>query len=151
MNRIEKIWVGIVIAILTLFLLTLAYSVTIGYNPPNSGALCLPADLEKFIPGVIEREPGVYEVNILSKQYYFDPFKITLKNPKKVIFRITSTDVIHGFAIIGTNVNVMVFPGYFTIVTWEPPQNAQGEYLIICNEYCGTYHSTMYGKLIIER
>jgi cytochrome c oxidase subunit 2 len=151
MNKVEKVWVVIVVAILILFLSTLIYGVTIGYNPPSSGALCLPADLEKFKAGIIERAPGEYEVNILAKQFSFDPIKIELKNPKKITFRITSPDVIHGFQIVGTNVNVMVFPGYFTIVTWEPPLDAQGEFLIICNEYCGTYHQAMYAKLIILR
>ncbi|GEM_PF-2094738 len=72
-----------------------------------------------------------------------------MKNPKKITFRITSADIIHGFQIVSASINVMIFPGCFTIITWIPPEDAKGEFLIVCNEYCGT--NVMYAKLIIER
>jgi cytochrome c oxidase subunit II len=65
-----------------------------------------------------------------------------------VTFRVTSTDVVHGFQIVGSNANTMVIPGYvsqFTTVFDTP-----GEYLIVCNEYCGTAHHVMSATLIVE-
>jgi cytochrome c oxidase subunit 2 len=63
-------------------------------------------------------------------------------------FRITSPDVLHGFQVVGTNANLVIVPGYVSemITTFPEP----GEYLIVCNEYCGTAHHSMYGRLIVE-
>ena len=65
-----------------------------------------------------------------------------------VTFRITSPDVLHGFQIVGTNVNLTVAPGYVSeaTTTFETP----GEYLVVCNEYCGLGHHLMQGKVIVE-
>ena len=76
---------------------------------------------------------------------------LVLKNPKKVIFKVTSMDVQHGFEIAGTNVNFMVIPGYIATVTWTPPPNAEGVFLVVCNEYCGVGHQDMYAFIKIER
>ena len=56
-------------------------------------------------------------------------------------FRITSPDVLHGFQIVGTNVNVTVAPGYVSEVTTTFAR--PGEYLVVCNEYCGLAHHNM--------
>ena len=47
-----------------------------------------------------------------------------------------------------TSANTMLIPGYVSqfTVTFDTP----GEYLIVCNEYCGQGHHTMSGKLIVE-
>ena len=67
---------------------------------------------------------------------------------RPVTFRLTSADVIHGFEIVGTNGNTMVVPGYVSqfTTTFRTP----GEYLIVCNEYCGLMHHGMVGKVIVK-
>jgi len=151
MEKTEKIWILTVVVILGLFLSTLVYGINIGINTPYETELCTPEFLKGFIPGVDKVEEGVYVVRIVAKQFFFTPTNITLKNPKLIVFEIISDDVIHGFQIVNTNVNVMVFPGYLTRVKWSPPSDFEGKFLIVCNEYCGTYHSTMYAYLTIER
>jgi cytochrome c oxidase subunit 2 len=64
-----------------------------------------------------------------------------------VRFRMTSPDVIHGFQIVGTNANVTVTPGY--VSEFSINFDAPGEYLIVCNEFCGLSHHLMQGKLIV--
>lgn len=63
-------------------------------------------------------------------------------------FRLTSPDVIHGFQIVQTNGNTMVVPGYVSQFTTR--FSRAGEYLIVCNEYCGLGHHIMSAKLIVE-
>ena len=67
---------------------------------------------------------------------------------RRVTFRVTSPDVIHGLEIVGTNANAMVIPGYVSefSVTFPKP----GEYLMVCHEYCGTLHHEMQGVVIVE-
>jgi len=65
-----------------------------------------------------------------------------------ITFRMTSPDVIHGFQVVGTNANAMVVPGYITqfTTTFHQP----GEYLVVCNEYCGLSHPLMQARLLVE-
>jgi cytochrome c oxidase subunit 2 len=72
--------------------------------------------------------------------------RVPVRTP--VTFRVTSSDVLHGFQIVGTNVNLTVSPGYVSEVTTTFAR--PGEYLIVCNEYCGLAHHLMQGRVIVE-
>ncbi|MFU0791667.1 MAG: cytochrome c oxidase subunit I [Virgibacillus proomii] len=61
------------------------------------------------------------------------------------MFQITTKDVIHGFNITGTNVNMMVEPGY--ISQMETVLKEPGEYTVVCNEYCGVGHHLMFATV----
>ncbi|HLI46527.1 MAG TPA: hypothetical protein VKU94_04970 [Geobacterales bacterium] len=148
-DKFEISFIAVVIAILSFFVYALLQGTTIGYQPPSACSV-YPA-VNTFKSGVVEIQPGVYEVRIVAARYYFDPSTIILKNPKKVIFEILSKDVLHGFEIVGTNVNVMVLPYYQATFTWDVPSELKGNFMIICNEYCGNGHPNMYAELIIER
>jgi len=56
--------------------------------------------------------------------------------------------VIHGFDIVGTRINMMAIPGQISrnSYTFREP----GEHLLICHEYCGAAHHTMFAKVIVE-
>ncbi len=153
----EYIWVGIIIAVLAGFAASLGYySFAMNVNPACK-AYKATEDLLSLIRenaqkgGVVEEAPGIYKVYIIGRQFVWIPSEIVLKDPRQVTFYIVSEDVIHGFEIAGTNVNFMVFPGYVAEFTWYPPSDMKGEFLIVCNEYCGVGHQFMKGKLVIER
>ena len=80
--------------------------------------------------------------------YVFRPTVVRVPAGVPVTFRITSPDVLHGFQVVGTNVNLTVAPGYVSqaTATFETP----GEYLVVCNEYCGLAHHLMQGTVIVE-
>ncbi len=61
---------------------------------------------------------------------------------------MTSPDVIHGFYIQGTRVNLMVIPGQITRASYRFQR--PGEYLLLCHEYCGVGHHTMHGKVVVK-
>jgi heme/copper-type cytochrome/quinol oxidase subunit 2 len=52
--------------------------------------------------------------------------------------------VTHGYQIVRTNAQSMVIPGYVSQFT---STFDAGEYLVVCNEYCGVGHHTMFAKL----
>ncbi len=149
----EYVWIVIVAAIVAGLAASLAYyGIALDLNPAcNATPIDVDKVLQEFKPGVKELGPGIYQVDILAGQFFWNPNKIVLKDPVRVEFRITSKDVVHGFEIVGTSVNVMVIPGYIAEFSWEPPKNAEGRYLIICHEYCGIGHQEMKAELIIER
>ena len=99
-------------------------------------------------PGVHKTGDNKYEVVIIAMAWAFMPAEIRVPRNAEVTFTATSVDVIHGFEIARTRVNMMLIPGQvgrLTHVFREP-----GEYLLICHEYCGTGHHAMSGKVIVE-
>ncbi len=99
-------------------------------------------------PGTYRNEEGSYSVYVLAQQFAFRPgtgqaIKVPAGN--EVTFYLTSPDVIHGFEVVGTNVNVMAIPGQvgqFSVRFDEP-----GTYGLICHEYCGAGHHLMEGRI----
>jgi cytochrome c oxidase subunit 2 len=99
-------------------------------------------------PGVRQTGYGRYEVVMVAQAWAFMPAEIRVPRDAEVTFTATSVDVIHGFEIERTRVNMMLIPGQVGRLTHtfrEP-----GEFLLICHEYCGTGHHMMYGKVIVE-
>jgi cytochrome c oxidase subunit 2 len=134
------------------FLATIAVGVAgSALQPPSHVETIDPANVWKDARfarhGAMLDEHGVTVVAV-AMMFAFDPAEFRVPAGRPVTFRLTSADVTHGFQIVGTNGNTMVVPGYitqFTTVFREP-----GEYLIVCNEYCGLGHHLMSAKLIVE-
>jgi len=148
----EKIWMwaagGIIAAFIAIVLVTAV-----------GGALQPPSHVETIDPTKVFTDPRFAHpavtltangatVVAFGMMFAFTPAEIHVPAGKPVTFRMTSADVTHGFLIVGTNANTMLVPGYvsqFTTVFRKP-----GEYLIVCNEYCGLGHHLMAAKLIVE-
>lgn len=153
-HRFEKIWFVASLVLIAAFVATIAYG-AVGAGVAmvdDSGGTVDPADVgtgadAAFQPGV---QPGedTYTVNVIAQQFQFvpgtsDPIRVPAGEP--VTFRVTSSDVTHGFDVVETNVNVMVIPGQISEVTatFDEP----GRYGIVCHEYCGAGHHTMEGSI----
>lgn len=103
-------------------------------------------DVKPFGSGeLVETAPGRYEAHIVASMWQFDP--PTLKVPKGSVidFYLTSADVVHGFYIHGTNVNLTAVP--FTVNYARARFDRPGTYPILCHEYCGAGHQLMAASL----
>jgi cytochrome c oxidase subunit 2 len=148
----EKVWMWASGVLIVAFVATIVVGLA-------GSALQPPSHVETIDPTKVWNDPrfqhrGVTPsakgatVVMIAMMFAFQPAEIHVPAGKPVTFRLTSADVIHGFSIVGTNGNTMVVPGYisqFTTVFRTP-----GEYLIVCNEYCGLSHHLMSAKLIVE-
>ncbi len=150
----ERIWLGIAVVILILFLgvITVGAMVNIG-NMPGMAEVVNPDTVAtndpRFAnPRVEQVSPGEYEVYVVARMYSFSPREIEVPAGAQVTFYVTSPDVLHGFEIAGTNFNAMVTPGYVTRISGKFPK--PGEYLILCNEYCGQGHQMMSAKVEVK-
>jgi cytochrome c oxidase subunit II len=88
---------------------------------------------------------GKVVVRLVAQQYSFEPPCILVPANVPVTFRGTSTDVIHGFVISGTNANTMLVPGF--VATFTTTFHTRGEKLMPCHEYCGTGHEGMWARV----
>ena len=70
-----------------------------------------------------------------------------LKNrPVKILLR--SIDVLHNFYVPQFRSKMDAVPGTITFYWFEPNKN--GEYEVLCAEYCGVAHYAMRGKVVVE-
>lgn len=99
-------------------------------------------------PGVKQVGPDRYEVVLLGQVWTFVPNEIRVPAGAEVTFTATSADVIHGLHVERTRVNLMLIPGQVSRNTYQFKE--KGEHLMICHEYCGLGHHTMFGKVIVE-
>lgn len=71
--------------------------------------------------------------------------KLVLPKGRPVLITLTSEDVIHDLGIPAFRSKMDALPGRYT-KTWYEPTRA-GEYHLFCDQYCGTWHSLMVGKV----
>ena len=150
----ERNWIKILIGFLAFFVVMITIAgLALGIQVPTDEGRVNPNELDSALPwsepGLREIVPGEeYEVYVVARRFSFDPRDITVPKGAKVTFWATSADVQHGFALEGTNVNMMVIPGQVSklAATFDVP----GEYNFICHEYCGLGHAVMYGTLTVE-
>lgn len=153
MHRFEEIWLILaVIVIVGSMIITGYQGFAQGMGPPSHKEQIDPENVDNIEPF---NEPGVYEVGdneyevIMTLQAFsFNPNDIEVPVGAEVTFIMTSKDVIHGFQVAGTNLNAMVMPGHIQKIsqTFDEP----GEYLVLCNEYCGSGHQLMSATITVK-
>jgi cytochrome c oxidase subunit 2 len=104
-----------------------------------------------------QRPPAnAMEINVIGKQWMWkiehpdgqreiNELHVPLGQPIKLI--MTSQDVIHDFAVPVFRVKMDVVPGRYTTEWFQATET--GEYHLFCDQYCGTQHSRMVGKVTV--
>ncbi|MDX1661194.1 MAG: cytochrome c oxidase subunit II [Gemmatimonadota bacterium] len=149
----EKAFLIVSAAMLVIFLGALGYAaIGMGIHLPSRADEIPPGEVMSTPPfdnpGVREVEPGQWEAVVIGRAWAFVPAEIRVPVGVPITFKVTSTDVVHGFYIENTRVNLMLLPGQVSEITYtfkEP-----GDHLLLCHEYCGVGHHAMYGRVIAE-
>ena len=151
-ERYERIWVGFSLILIVVFVALVFYAVSmhgghIGHAEPRQDPQKILAMEEFANPGIEQTGDNSYQVNMVAMAFSFVPGEIEIPAGAEVTFRMTSQDVIHGFQVRGTGINVELIPGDISSLkyTFDRP----GEYLMICNQYCGVAHQNMLGRIVV--
>lgn len=153
-HRLEKIWLTFGIAMLVLFLIVLGVSAfAMGMGTPGGHHHSIdPAKVAETPPfdqpGLKQLGDKEYEAVLVAYAFGYTPAELEVPVGSTVHFTITSSDVVHGFEIPGTTVNAMIVPGEISETTRK--FDRPGEYLILCNEYCGLGHQMMSAKIVVK-
>jgi len=100
---------------------------------------------DKGVP-VVQPAPGS-DCYLQAQMWRWHPV-LKLKKDQTYRLHVSSLDVQHGFSLQPMNMNFQILPGYDHVLTVTPTE--AGEYLIICNEFCGIGHHLMTGKILVE-
>ncbi len=162
LQRIETVWFGIAAVIALLLFTSVLASFLSGTVPSLSGegghhitgivkGRLDPKDIASTpfaTPGLRENPDGTLEAFVVARAFAFDPPVLRVPAGRPITFHLTSLDVMHGYLVEGTNININVIPGQVASFTTEFRRS--GPRNTVCNEYCGTGHHNMIGRLIVE-
>ncbi|MGM8366097.1 cytochrome c oxidase subunit II [Virgibacillus sp. W0181] len=153
LHRFEEIWlVFAVIIIIGSMIVTGYQAFAQGMAPPSHKETIDSQKVDQTAPfdnpGVFEVGENEYDVVMTLEIFSFNPGDIEVPVGSTVNFTMTSKDVVHGMQIVDTNVNAMVLPGHIQKVSQT--FNEPGEYLILCNEYCGAGHQLMSTTITVK-
>ncbi len=150
--RWERRWLSVSGLMSLFFVLLIAYSLaTEGAHIAQRSGRTTPDQLTSnplfAEPGLRLLAPNQFQVTAVAQAFAFVPAEIRLPVGAEVDFFLTSRDVIHGFQIQDTNVNVEILPGEISYLHYT--FDNVGEFRLTCNEYCGISHQNMLGKIVV--
>ncbi len=100
--------------------------------------------------------PNSYEVNVTARKWSWSftypngvvsaDLHVPVNHPVKL--RMSSEDVIHSFFVPAFRVKADVLQGRYSYVWFEATR--QDTFTVACTEYCGTSHSNMYSRVIVQ-
>ena len=131
---LEMVWTAIPLGIVLLVFLWGTSLFVRNARPPK-------ASTEIFVVGKqwmwkLQHPEGVEEIDELHVPVN-QPIKLTM----------TSEDVIHDFSVPAFRIKKDVVPGMYTTEWFEATQT--GTFHLFCDQYCGTNHALMKGKVIV--
>jgi cytochrome c oxidase subunit 2 len=148
----EKRWAWIVGAIILFLVAMMAYmSLHWAAMPPVRTETIDPTTLHisgEFVETNLGSTPepdGSVTVRVLANQYSFTPQCIVVPANTPLRFRATAADVVHGFSVSSSNVNMMLIPGY--ISNFQAKFEKTGEHVMPCHEFCGSGHAAMWAHV----
>lgn len=100
--------------------------------------------------------PNSYEVNVTARKWSWTfsypngvistDLHVPVNRPVKL--RMSSEDVIHSFFVPAFRVKADVLHGRYSYVWFEATQ--KDTFNVACTEYCGTSHSDMFSRVIVQ-
>ncbi len=152
-HRSERIWLICGVVALVFFLGVIgAAAISDGIVPPSHIQTIDPTKVASTPPfdkpGLHRTGAHAMDAYVVAHIFSFAPSTIAVPAGTTVTFYVTSPDVVHGFFITDTAINMMIVPGWVSSATHTFTK--PGSYLLLCNEYCGSGHHFMYGSIEVR-
>jgi len=151
-ERVERHWATVAVIIVVLLAAMAVFAGVHEASQPRSRVetadprtLHLGGEFIESNLGSALEPDGSVTVRAVGQQYSFTPQCILVPTDTPITFRVTSADVVHGFLITGTAVNLMLVPGYVSSIParFDTP----GDRHMPCHEFCGLGHEDMWGRI----
>jgi cytochrome c oxidase subunit 2 len=153
-ERVEHRWATVMVAILVLLVGVATFAALYHEAMPqrhvetiNPRSLHLGGEFIESNLGSVLEPDGSVTVRAIGQQYSFTPSCLLVPTDTPITLRMTSADVVHGFLIDRTNVNLMLVPGY--VSSLGARFDVPGERLMPCHEFCGVGHEGMWARVKI--
>lgn len=87
-------------------------------------------------------------IRIVAQRFSYTLNEIVLKKGQPVVLEFTSLDFVHGFKIPDLNIRADLPPGKVTKMRITPEK--EGVYDFLCDNFCGSGHEEMSGRIIVK-
>ena len=156
-ERVERYWAAVAAANMTLLVVMGVFGGLHEVTTPQAQLQTIDPRMlhlrgefiESNLGSAVEPD-GSVTVRLVGQQFSFTPQCILVPTDTPITVRATSADVVHGFLIAGTTINLMLVPGYISRIAarFDTP----GERSMPCHEFCGLGHEGMWsGVKIIDK
>ena len=153
-QRHERVWIFLSVTMLVLLLVGTLFFAVLDYGliTKNTTYFKDPTEPDRLAMstagGITRTGPKNYAVYMIAHLWSWTPNSVHVRQGAAITFHVTSTDVLHGFEVQGTAINVTAVPGLESAVTYV--FHNPGNYNIICNEFCGIEHQAMIGQIVVD-
>jgi heme/copper-type cytochrome/quinol oxidase subunit 2 len=106
------------------------------------------AVLVALAPLPFSAPPRTREVEVVARQFAFDPPVLRVNRGDRVRLVVRAADVVHGFRVDGYGRDVRVEPGISQRVEFVADRS--GKFRYRCSVTCGPLHPFMTGDLIVS-
>jgi heme/copper-type cytochrome/quinol oxidase subunit 2 len=101
-------------------------------------------------PAAQAPQPVPTVVKITAERFAFFPSEVTVARGAAVEFRLSSEDTVHGFRIVGGDVNVLIPKRGQRERTAIWNASEAGRFTFECTRICGAGHHFMRGTIIVK-
>lgn len=98
-------------------------------------------------PGQQSSASTTHEIAIDAAEFAYTPGRVEVQQGDRVIITLTASDVVHGFALDGYDIDVRVIPGISERIEFTTDQ--AGKFRFRCSISCGSLHPFMIGELVV--
>jgi cytochrome c oxidase subunit 2 len=100
-----------------------------------------------FICSLSMAQEAKQVIKVSAKQFEYSPSEITVKKGVPVVLELTSLDRLHGFDCPGLGIRGDINPGKVTTIEFTP--KTAGTFPFHCDNFCGSGHGNMKGKIVV--
>jgi len=126
-----------------------AYQMDLSAGESVSGEIVNDKDREKKFDRVLTTIAFQWGFAFITDDEKISRNAAIVKPGERVLFKIVTNDVIHGFNIPVANITAEIDPGDVREL-WIRAPSKPGKYLIQCVNYCGVGHAQMKAWLVVE-
>jgi cytochrome c oxidase subunit II len=126
-----------------------AYQEDLRANEPVSGKFVTDAERDKKFDRILTVIAFQWGFAFITDEKEISRNAAIVKAGERVLFKVVTNDVIHGFNIPVAGITAEIDPGDVREL-WIRAPSKPGKYLIQCVNYCGVGHAQMKAWLVVE-
>jgi len=126
-----------------------AYQADLRGADPVSGKFVEDAERDKKFDRILTVVAFQWGFAFITEEKEMSRNAAVVKPGERVLFKIVTNDVIHGFNIPVSRITAEIDPGDVREL-WIKAPDTPGKYLIQCVNYCGIGHAQMKAWLVVE-
>ena len=126
-----------------------AYQEDLRSSEPVSGEIVEDADRDKKFDRILTVVTFQWGFAFITEEKELSRNAAVVRPGERVLFKVLTNDVIHGFNIPKVGITAEIDPGDVREL-WIRAPKTPGKYLIQCVNYCGVGHAQMKAWLVVE-